>query len=312
MSSSPSEHRVTSNANTSIELPENYMRRTIALLILPLLVASVAFVGCGDDDDPIAVVNQSFNFKVGDTYTYDYYDRDMQNMQDATTKQVFVWTVLQTDLTMFSRSKVTEVEEVRYAADGTTETGRSKIYFSVDTDGQLFMYDLFGAVLNRFSGDLDLSAYLDGITKVWIHVGSTKDANARVLVDAPQLLNQTLTDVEVAGIMFDAQIVLGIRSQHLGRDSLTVAAGSYDAYSTDNVIRGAISNKDQITVSGIPIPANTSLVSDSVTTHFDLDLRDGILRQTLDGKTVSVAGLFSTDVTGFERELTAATHAAAD
>lgn len=289
------------------------MRRILAFLFIPLFVASIGFVGCGDDDDPIGNVNQRFAFKAGDKYTYDYYDRDAQNMRDESTKKVVTWTVLETGISGFNgRSNVTSVEEVRYEADGTTETGRDTIHFQIDADGQIHIYDYFGTILNRFSGDLDLAAYLTGLNKVWLQLGSTNDANARVLVDEPTLINQTLTDVDVEGIVFDAQISLGYRSEHLGRDSLEVLLGKFDAFSTDNIIRVSITNKDPLNIGVGTLPPGTTIVGDSVMTHFDVDIVNGILRQTLDSKTVSVAGFFSTDVAGFEMELKSVVLASAE
>ncbi len=288
------------------------MTQKLILLLIPCLLA-VGIAACGDDDPGLAPVNKKFAFRVDDTFTYDYYERDAENNPIDTSKQVVVWTVVDTDLSMFSRGDVTEIEEVRYEADGTTEISRSTIYMNINSDGQVEVYDLFGTVLNRFSGDINLADYTDQIPKQWVTVGSTNDANARVLMDDPQLVIKRLENLvlpEPLGTLIgpiDINLQLGVRTEHLGAGEITVDAGTYEkAYSTDTKVRVQMQNAEEINVPGIgTFPAGTNLIQDSIGVHYDFDIDAGMLMNTMESKQVLVNNTLPVDVTGFEMELTA-------
>lgn len=288
------------------------MIRTLSLLILPCLLA-VGFVACGDDDPPLTPINENFEFKSGDTYTYKYYDRDSTNTRVETSQQVFIWTVLRTDLDTLAKTSVAEIEEVRYDATGTNESGRSKIYMKVDVDGQVLIYNLVGTVLNRFSGAIDLSLYLDQVPKTWIIVGNTNDASARVLMNDSLHISQTLNNVVLPLVdPFDAKLNIGVRTNHLGAVAVSVAAGNYDkAYATDTKLFVKISNIDELVLPFGTFPAGTTILQDSIRTHYDIDIDAGVLRQNSDSKIVqAVNGLVPVTVNGFEMELQSFTRAA--
>ena len=285
-------------------------RQFLAVLLLPIL-AVVGMVGCGDDD-PVVPVNPYMKFAAGDTFNFDYYDRDSTGARQDASKQVIVWAVVRTDLDTLGKDGVTEIVETRYDATGTTQTGSSKIYVLANGQGEFHQYDLMRTVMDRFSGGVDLSAYLDSIPKVWVQVGDTKSASAIQIQDlaAGTLINKTLKDVTVSTFTFDAQIKMGIRSQHLGKTSVTVPAGTYaSAYSTDNFVRVNLSNVDEIPPL---IPAGTVLVNDSVNIRYDLDVEDGPIRQQIESKALTIAGLFPLNINGSEMVLTSSTRASVD
>ena len=286
------------------------MIRRLSLLILPCLLA-VGFVACGDDDPPLTPIDENFSFNTGDTYTYKYFDRDSTNTRVATSEQVFVWTVLRTDLDTLNESDVVEIQEVRYDATGQNESGRSIFYMSIDGDGQVSIYDLVGTTLNRFTGALDLSLYLDQVPKVWITVGSTNDANARVLMNDPNLIAKTLNNIALPSIEpFDARLEVGVRTDHLGAFEITVPTGTYEkAYSTDTKLMVKIETAEQVVI-GIPFPAGTVVLEDSITTHYDIDIDAGVLRQNAESRIVQAAqGLYPVNVNGYEMELQSFTKA---
>ncbi len=289
------------------------MTRRLSLLILPCLLA-VGFAACGDDDPPLTPINENFEFRAGDKFTYNYYDRDSANARLATSKQVYVWTVLRTGLDTLSRKDVAEIEEVRFDATGQTETGRSKIYMKINVDGALLAYDLVGTALGRFSGSVDLSSYLDQVPKDWVTVGSTNDANARVLANVYTPLSITLNNVVIPPIdPFDITLKTDVRADHLGAMEVTVPAGTYTkAYVTDTKVFVDMTNKDAFMASGFPIPAGTQIINDSVRFRFEFDIDAGMISQASDSKAIVAAGLFPTLINGYEMELTAVERAAAE
>lgn len=289
-------------------------RQFLAVLLLPIF-AVVGMVGCGDDEPPVVPVNPYLKFTTGDTFEFDYYDRDLTGARQDASKQVIVWAVVRTDLDTLGKDGVTEIVETRYDATGTTQTGSSKIYVLANGQGEFHQYDLMRTVMDRFSGGVDLSTYLDSIPKVWVQVGDTKSASAVEIEDlaAGALITKALNDVTVATFTFDAQIKMGIRSQHLGKTSVTVPAGTYaSAYSTDNFVRVNLSNTTPITVGPITLPPGSTLVNDSVNVHYDLDVEDGPIRQQIESKALLVAGLYPLNINGSEMELTSSTRASVD
>ncbi|MCB0714339.1 MAG: hypothetical protein KDD67_18580 [Ignavibacteriae bacterium] len=286
------------------------MIRKTLLLLVPVIIAT-AMVGCGDDN-PTVSVNPVLKFTSGDKFTYNYYERDENDARVESSKQVVVWTVLRSGLDTLSENGVVEIQEVRFEADGTTEKSRSKIYFAID-QGELSQYNLFQTVLERFSGQVDLSSYIGDLPNTWVKVNSTKDASARVLQSNSNIVSQTLKDVMVLTLVFDAKLKLGINSQHLGKVEVTAPTKTYSAaYATDNWVNVNATNPEEISVPPITIPANSNIINDSVLIHYDVDITDGILRQTMGSKTVMVAGTVSQPINGYEMELTAVERVSAE
>lgn len=288
------------------------MTQKLILLLIPCLLA-VGVVACGDDDPGLAPVNQKFAYRANDRFTYDYYERDSNNVRDESSKQVVVWTVLRVGLDTLSRKGVAEIEEVRFEADGTTEVGRSKMYMRTDSDGQVLVYDLVGTVLNRFTGGVDLSAYITQVPKAWVTIGSTNDANARVLMDDPNFIVTTLNNVVIPPIdPFDVKLDVAVRTDHRGAMEVTAPVGTYQkAYVTDTKVFVDMENADPIVYQSFPIPAGTQIISDSVSITNEIDIDAGIVRQESASKNILAANLFPTFVSGYEMELTAVQRGAA-
>ena len=286
------------------------IRKTLALLIPFILV--IGMTGCGDDegDPPGITVNPVLKFTAGDKFTYNYYERDESGARVESSKEVVVWTVLRSGLDTLGQNEVVEIQETRYDASGVTVTDSSKIYYSI-YQGELSQYNLFQTVIARFGGQADLSAYVKDLNNSWVTVNSTKDANARVLQSNSNIINQTLQNFTVAGFQFDLKLKLGINSQHQGRGELTVPTKTYStAYSTDDWVYVNATNVDAIPA--LSLPANSTIINDSVLIHYDVDVNDGILRQTMDSKKVSVGGFIEQPVNGYEMELTAVERVSAE
>jgi len=288
------------------------MTQKLILLLIPCLLA-VGVVACGDDPGS-AQLNQDFTFRANDKFTYDYYQKDSNNVRDDASKQVVVWTVLRVGLDTLNKPDVAEIEEVRYDATGTTEEGRSKIYMKTNTDGAVLVYDLVGTVLNRFSGGVDLTPYLDQVSKDWVTIGSTKDANARVLANVFTPISKTLNNVVIPPLdPFDVRLEVDVRADHKGAMEITVPAGTYEkAYATDTKVFVGMSNVDPIIVASVPVPAGTTIVDDSVNIRYEIDINAGVLRQESDSKQFLAAGFFPTLISGYQMELTAVERAAVE
>ena len=145
-------------------------------------------------------------------------------------------------------------------------------------------------------------------------VNSTKDAGARTLQANANIINQTLEDVTVASLTFDAKLKLGFTAKHLGKAEVTAPTKTYTAaYATDNWVSVNATNIDPISVPPlIDLPANSNIINDSVMIHYDVDITDGILRQEMDSKTILAVGTFPQVVSGFEMELTAVERVSAE
>ena len=298
-------------AETHYIFQENAMiRKTLALLI-PAIIA-IGMIGCGDDDGPTITVNPTLKFNAGDKYTYNYYERDSTNARVESSKQVVVWTVLESELSTLGENGVAKIEEVRFEADGTTEISRSTVYLAIDL-GELSQYNLFKDVVKRFSTDqVDLSTYVGDVPDTWVIVNSTKDANARILQSNSNFFTKTITDVTVPlpglpdPLVFDATMQLGYEANQIGKMPVTVPEGTYEnAFSTDDQVYVTIKNKDDIPLPIGTLPANSNIIKDSVTFHYDVDVESGILRQTMDSKTILVAQQLPQVINGFEMEMTA-------
>lgn len=289
------------------------MTQKLILLLIPCLLA-VGVVACGDDDPGSAQVNQDFAFRANDKFTYDYYQKDSNNVRDDASKQVVVWTVLRVGLDTLNRTDVAEIEEVRYDATGTTVVDSSKLYMKTNTDGAVLVYDLVGTVLNRFSGGVDLTDYLDQVSKDWVTIGSTKDANARVLLNVFTPISKTLNNVVIPPLdPFDVRLDVDVRADHKGAMEVTVPANTYEkAYVTDTKVFVEMSNVDDIVVLGQTVDAGTTIVDDSVNIRYEIDINAGVLRQESDSKQFLAADFFPTLISGYQMELTAVERAAVE
>lgn len=290
------------------------MKSSLAALAA-LAFFSIALVGCGDDDTPTVSVNQYLKFNVGDKFTYNYYDRDATNARDESSKEVRVWTVLQTDITMFNRDVVTEMQQIRYEADGTTPIDTSMVYFVANGQGQLQHYNVLKTIVGQFSSEtLNLQPVINQIPDTWIQVSDTKSPSA-LSWNAPNIIDVSLNDVEITGgETIDAKLQMGVSSSHKGKMATAVAAGTYDdAFVTDHSVPVSILGNEDKTIGGIiNIQKGDPLIRDTMALHYAVSISGGILSMEMDSKTTSLVPmpLLTYPVPGFEMELTAVTRAA--
>ncbi len=285
------------------------MKSSLAALAA-LALFSIAVVGCGDDDTPTVTVNQYLKFNVGDKFTYDYYDRDATNARDESSKEVRVWTVLQTGITMFNRDVVTEMQQIRYEADGTTPIDTSMVYFVANGQGQLQQYNLLQMIVGQFSSEtLDLQPVIDQIDDTWIQVSDTKSPSA-LSWTFPEIL-QSLKDIDVMGqFTIDAKLQMSVSSSHKGKMATTVAAGTYDdAFVTDHSVPTTITADEDVSLVGIK--KGDEIIKETMMLHYAVSITGGILSMEMDSKNATIIPISSPyPVNGFEMELTAVTRAA--
>lgn len=289
------------------------MKRSFAALAT-LAIFSIVMIGCGEDDTPTVQVNQYLKFNVGDQFTYNYYDRDPSNARVDSTKKVLVWTVLQTDINFENRDVVTEIQQIKFEADGTTPIDTTMVYFVANGQGQLQQYNLLQMVVGQFSSEtLNLQPVIAQIPNTWIQVSDTKSPSA-LNWNASNLLDLSLNDVEVAGgETLDAKLQMGVNSNHKGKVTTTVEAGTYDdAFITDHLVPTTILGNEDKTIGGvIEVTKGSPIIRDTMALHYAVSISGGILSQTMDSKTTAIVPLplLTYPIPGFEMELTSVTRA---
>ena len=282
-------------------------------VIFAALFMTIGVISCGDDPsnpDDDGTVNLFFQFKTGDTFTYDYYDRDEDNNRAPDTKKILVWTVLRTDASIGGRSNVAEIQQIEYEADGVTATDTTMLYFITNAQGQILQYNLLQTVLEQFSGDVDLAAVISQISETWIQVSDTKSPSP-LSWNFSGILN-TIQDVEVAVVTLDVKIDMSVESSHKGRVATTVPAGTYDgAFVTDHSTPTKILAAEDVSFPPlVEIENGDALIQDAVDLHYAVDIEAGILSITMDSKTTTLIPISSPyPVNGFEMELTTFTRA---
>lgn len=285
------------------------MKNSIVALVT-LALFSIAMIGCGDDA-PTINVNNYLKFNAGDKFTYDYYDRDASNARDESSKKVLVWTVLRTDINFDGRNGVSEIQQIRYEADGTTPTDTTLLYFLANGQGQLQQYNLLQTVIRQFSSaTFDLGPVIDQMPDTWIQISDTKSPNALTWT-FPEL-QTTLQDINVMSLAtIDAKLKMSVSSNHKGKMDHTVVAGTYtDAFITDHQTPTGILAAETKTIGPVTINDGDQIIQDSMTLHYAVSITGGILSHSMDSKQATVIPLGAPyPVNGFEMELTSVTRA---
>ncbi|MDB5036283.1 MAG: hypothetical protein JWQ98_3524 [Chlorobi bacterium] len=245
---------------------------------------------------PITVVSTVTSFKLGDTITYDYYDRDSTNtrMQDSKRKQT--WTVAETGLSFQGKTNVTKVIEVNYTTSGASEFSRDTIYLQKGDDGSVYEYDLIHKMILHVQGG---DAFAAAVTPRWVRMTSTSQSSATWSgIEGDSI---ALTNVPIAGVG-NIDLLMRLAVSHKGTQSATVPAGTYgDATHTDHSL------KIDAKVTGLGL----KVLSDSLAGHIDYSAKDGVLRQSLESRML-VASVFGTSyiltVDGYDMELVSVKH----
>lgn len=250
-------------------------------------------VGCGSD--PVSVeVNKYVEFKKGDKFTYNVYDLDQDQNRVDSTKTVRVWTVDTTGLTYESKVNVTRVFEVNYKADGVTELNRDTVYLQADQQGTVWQYDVFGNILRRIPGAEDAAAQLP---KEWVWIGDVKTSSARTWPSLATVGGQNISIIGIAVVL-----EYSMDASHIGKQSVTVPAGTYSSFATDHSVH----------VKGTDPSGGGTILDDSMLLHYNIDIEGGIVREKLDSKTVAISYAsiqLDEAVPGFDMELVAVTRA---
>lgn len=264
------------------------MKRLQHILMAGLAVSMIAGAAGCKDSPTDTVVNVYLQYKQGDQFTYNYYQRDSLNVNDPSSKQVRVWTVLKTGTSVDGKDGAVQIEEVIKDASGTTETGRDTVYLQTSGQGQVFQYDILGKFLSLLPA---AAAYRDSVSAEWVQIGDTKITGAANIVSLPG--NVTVNNVMIGG--FPVNISLSMTGSHKGRQNITTPAKTFtNNFHTDH---------------SMIINASTTLGplgKDSLQVHYDIDTDGGIVLQSVDSKKITFTiGTVSQSqqVPGFEMQL---------
>lgn len=267
------------------------MKRILSLTATVVVVA-LTFVGCGDDG-PSEPVNTYLTFKVGDQFTYNYYQRDSSNQRVDASKQVRKWTVLRTDLSYNGRTTATEVEEQVFDATGTTLAYRDTLYFSSTGQGKVEQYDIVGNFLALIPF---AAAYRDSVAPTWVQIGDVKTTGALSWVSLPTIQVNNV-QVPVGPSTISVNIQLTMNASHKGKINVTTPAETFT-----NNFRTDHSLKFTVLSAGIP------LLTDSLQTHYDVDTKGGVTKNSADSRSITFSGS-TVDIPGYEMELVSYTRA---
>jgi hypothetical protein len=270
------------------------------LLLTCLAAGSVLLgvAGCSSGNTVAPIEgSQYLKYGKGDMMTYEVYDRDAANARVDASKSIRVWTVLDTGITYQNKSGVARIEEINYQADGTTETSRDTIYVLSGEDGKVYQYNLLGSMVARISVAKD---FADSVPKSWVWIGDIKDTGPLSWLSAGTVqFNMTVQTIT-------AKATVSMNASHVGKKSVTVNDSTFaNAFHTDHTLL----------VSATPVSGGTTqLLNDSLAIHYDIDITAGIVKQTMDSKSVSVTAPgvpipIPVPVTGFEMNLKSYTKA---
>lgn len=249
-------------------------------------IVAVAVSGCGDDpvNPPDNNGGGQFTFKQNDKFTYNSYTRNEANVRDNSSKQVKVWTVMQINQTMGGQTGVAVIDEQTFDATGTTPTGaRDTFYLRTATDGKVYQYNLLRSVVKRIQG---AEMFVDSVPAGWIQISNTSATGATTWSatgGSPVSGTVTLLGAPIT-------INLSMPATHAGTQSVTVP-------------KGTISNSvhtDHKVIIGLTSPLGNG--TDSLSLGYDVSSTEGIVRQTLASKQISLA-VINQMVPGFEMEL---------
>lgn len=273
------------------------MKNLFALASASILMIGIA--GCGDD--PVTVeVNKSFEAKKNDKYTYEVYDRDASQAPVTSSKTMRTWTVLELSATYEGKTNVAKIDQIYFAADGTTQTGRDTIYIQTNPDGTIHQYNAVGEVLKRFPETI--RPYISQLPKSWAKVSDTKSTNALTWVSS--FKTSTTADLPLIG---STSISAEMNAQHLGRSkrNATVPAGTFTTlFNTDHTMTAEAKS--------VSNPTAPAILSDSMVLHYDFDITSGLVKWAMDSKTVSLNLLGASQpyfIAGFEMNLVKAERA---
>jgi hypothetical protein len=247
----------------------------------------------------ITVTAAASGLHVGDTATFNFVDRDTTNKNVSGTEKTKVWTVMREDLSIYGRTKVTEVLEVTYDAAGTAELERDTLYLQFAGDGSVYEYDMLRRLLVRVSGG---DAFGSSLPPYWVKVTNTSAASASAWTSVVNNSNAAVDSIRVdnvsaPGIPAAMNVVFKMTAMHEGTVATTVPAGSYPA-----AVRTNHTLRLNVKLASFPI----TVLDNALLLTSNASAKDGLLHQTFEGKMLEAKALTVTQplpVTGFEMEL---------
>jgi hypothetical protein len=253
-------------------------------------IALAGIAGCSDDA-PTQVVEgtQYLKFKEGDQFHYEVYDRDTNNVRITSSMKMQHWTVIDTGAPALGGQSV-GITVFEVTTDGATE--KDTMYLQSRSDGVVQMYDVLGSMVSRFAIGESIGA---SVPKQWVKISDTKSPGALTWESTGDAIFSVATTI--GGFPVNAQVTLTMDASHKGKQSAQGVDSTFaNSFHTDHVLKVAATD---------PTFGNV-LVADSsaINIHYDVDINAGIVKQTLDSRTVtltpSVGGPIPQPVTGFE------------
>ena len=241
-------------------------------LLLAFALASVTLLGVtGCGDDPVTVnPDPKFSFASNQKFTYESTPRDDAQAPTTAEKRNVVWTVLDTGMTFSGKTSVSKIKEERMAADGSTVESTDTLYFTAEADGEFYQYDLIGSIVRRIPAAALISA---DIPKTWTKIGDTKNSTA-LSYDAT---SESTILIPVPSIGISVKVTYSVKGEHKGKTSVTVPLKTEaNAFSTDLIVK--LKATDQ--------SGTVTITNDSLRMNYAMNVTDGILKQSLESKTV--------------------------
>lgn len=229
---------------------------------------------------------------LGDTATFLFTDRDSLNQPISSSQKRKVWVVVEAGLSLYGKTGVSRIIETTYdMAGGVLET--DTLYQQTDTDGSVYVYDYLRMLLGRV---VDGAAFDSALPALWVKISNVNLTGGATWNSLP-VDSQVVKNVTTSGLPTALDITFRLAGTHRGTQSSTVPAGTFAAaVRTDHALKLVVKP------SSLPITA----LNDSLIIHCDADAGSGILRQTLDSKTLVAKVLTVTQalpVAGFEMAL---------
>jgi hypothetical protein len=256
-------------------------------------VALLAVVGCGDD--PVTTEpNTFFEPKQGDTFTYARYNRNAANQRDESTKTIHKWAVVETNLSYQGKNNVAKIVQMNFQADGTTSAGANDtLYISTGVDGAIYM-NVISATVARIPIAADFASQ---IPFTWVQVSDVKSAN--VMKYSAIAGGSVVTDVTLPGVNLPGRVIITDTAYHKGKVGASVNGTNYgNAFHTDHTLK---------MIATLNATGSRIVDNDSLHLGFDVDVVNGILRQTMNSDTITATiplqGPRHEAVAGFEMEL---------
>jgi hypothetical protein len=269
------------------------MMKNMLMACVAAGIALAGIAGCSDDA-PTQVVEgtQVLNFKKGDKFTYKVYNRDTANVNITHTDSVKTetWEVIDTAVAVGTHTGAV------FLVTTNGSTTMDTVYIEAQSTGPVWQYDVLGNMVKR----IPLAAAFSGsVPKQWLNVGHTKGTtSAEQLVPSDAQFVMTIPGTPLGDVT--ATVTLASQPSHKGKLATPLTGGTFGDSSYANVFQ--TDHALHVTANATQ-PALGQVINDTLHIHYDFSIKQGLIRQTLDSKTVQVTGFGPQYVMGFERVL---------